>query len=412
MALVIQTYEIVNELMKQVVGQDSVFKTTISESGDVTVTTEPLDFTGLVSVGRDWLVNGGNENVMYNALYDIIGDYIIQDRILPRINDFMITENPMYGQAVEKVYYEPIEARDNPAYKDTYNSETDDPFQITMVKIAVKIFSRFTTWEVPFTINPRETIMSAFTSDSTMTRFISGIWQCAENSMTAKLDACANMARIAWIGHKLLYAKSEDAEGVHVVHLLTEYKEWEGAPATASSLTTQSARQDTDFLAWASQRMSIIYHQMSPMNQVFNTQQYKRFTPDSDKIFVMLANFASDLEFRLYSSTFHDTYMKLPTFHELPYWQGLGQSGDWDDISSINATIEDLTSDNMTATAPVQQSNIVAVIADRDAMGTTIYNRHTTSHYNGHAEYTNYWMKANIGMFADMSEQGVVFCLD
>ena len=57
-------------------------------------------------------------------------------------------------------------------------------------------------------------------------------------------------------------------------------------------------------------------------------------------------------------------------------------------------------------------ANIVACIYDRDAMGVTIDKRRTKSIYNPKDEYTNYFMKAEMGFYNDLSENGVVFYLE
>ena len=52
------------------------------------------------------------------------------------------------------------------------------------------------------------------------------------------------------------------------------------------------------------------------------------------------------------------------------------------------------------------------MIYDYEAMGVTLNERRSTSERNNHDEYTNYYNKANIGYFNDMSENGIVFYLE
>ena len=109
------------------------------------------------------------------------------------------------------------------------------------------------------------------------------------------------------------------------------------------------------------------------------------------------------METYLQSDTFHDEIVKLPQYSELPYWQGTGTKYDTNDCMSINIT----TSSGKVVNA----SGIIGIIADEDALGITIWNERTTSAYNGHGEYTNYYKKADIGLWNDLSENAIVFQL-
>ena len=57
----------------------------------------------------------------------------------------------------------------------------------------------------------------------------------------------------------------------------------------------------------------------------------------------------------------------------------------------------------------VEQSGILCVAWDRDAVGVYNYDRRTTTKYNGKAEFYNYWHKVDCGYFADKNENFVVF---
>ena len=62
-------------------------------------------------------------------------------------------------------------------------------------------------------------------------------------------------------------------------------------------------------------------------------------------------------------------------------------------------------------TVTVNQTGVIAVAYDFEALGVTMKERRTTTERNNKDEYTNYYNKANIGYFNDMSENGIVFYL-
>ena len=91
-------------------------------------------------------------------------------------------------------------------------------------------------------------------------------------------------------------------------------------------------------------------------------------------------------------------------YHSIAYSQGAGDSFDFDDTSAINIKLDEQNT--------ISKKGIIGVIYDYEAMGVTLNERRNTSERNNHDEYTNYYNKANIGYFNDMSENGIVFYLE
>ena len=87
----------------------------------------------------------------------------------------------------------------------------------------------------------------------------------------------------------------------------------------------------------------------------------------------------------------------------MAFWKGTDAKYDKNDCMTINIT--------NTGGKVVNASGIIGIIADEDAMWITIWNERTTSEYNGHGEYTNYFKKADIGLWNDLSENAIVFQL-
>jgi hypothetical protein len=118
---------------------------------------------------------------------------------------------------------------------------------------------------------------------------------------------------------------------------------------------------------------------------------------------VMHADFSSNAKGYLYSSTFHEEYVKLPKADEVPYWQGSGDDYDIEDTTAINVK---LPSDN---SKTVEADGILCALFDEEALGVLNFERYTTSNYNGKAEFTNYWHKQKVCQFLDLNENIVVF---
>lgn len=138
------------------------------------------------------------------------------------------------------------------------------------------------------------------------------------------------------------------------------------------------------------------------MSILFNDEGYKRHTPTADLVVNVLQDFDSALVSYLESDTYHNEMVKIAnTYSTLPYWQGTGTSYGFEDTSKINIKLD--------GTTTIEQTGVIAVMYDRDAMGVTITKRNGTTERNNHDEYTNYYNKATYGYFNDMSENGIVF---
>ena len=174
---------------------------------------------------------------------------------------------------------------------------------------------------------------------------------------------------------------------------------------TNHTLTVASALIDPDFLRYSSMMINLVSNRMAVLSRTFNDGSIDRFTSRDMQIINILADFNSRFTSYLQADTFHKELVALPNFKAVPYWQGSGTNWSFADVSSIK--VQPANSE-----LPIQMANIVACIYDRDAMGVTIDKRRTKSIYNPKDEYTNYFMKAEMGFYNDLSENGVVFYLE
>lgn len=247
------------------------------------------------------------------------------------------------------------------------------------------------TWEIDVTI-PDFMFKTAFTSAQGVATLIDAIFVTMDSYMEVALENNKNLTRATFIANKLHNAKPC---GKH--NLLVEYN-----TLTDNSLTVASCLRDIGFLKWASQQINLWASRMKRMSVLFNDENYKRHTPTSDLVVNVLQDFDSALVSYLESDTYHNEMVKIAnTYSTLPYWQGTGTNYSFNDTSKIHIKLDDTTT--------IEQSGIIAVMYDRDAMGVTITKRNGTTERNNHDEYTNYYNKATYGYFNDMSENGIVF---
>ena len=216
-----------------------------------------------------------------------------------------------------------------------------------------------------------------------------------QNSMTIKIDQLTESAINNMIANTI-----KDNNANRKVNLLSRYNTSYG-----KSLTAAAAIYDPDFLRYAAYVMKLYAERLQRISTLFNIGGKERFTPRERMHIILLSEFAAGAETYLYSTTFHDQFVKLPAAETVPYWQGSGTDYAFTSTSKINI-VPNTGSQSETA---VEQSGIIGVMFDRDTLGVCNLDRRVTSNWNGRAEFYNNWYKFDAGYFNDSNENFITF---
>ena len=378
MSKVEQIYTLVNETAKESMGEKAI---------------AVKDVSSLIALGDSVLSSASDTENFLNTLVDRIARTVFSVRRYETDTEGMVRHPFEFGCIVQKIYVDMPEAKQNNSWE--IGKEGYAPVFAPVIKPTAKqkLFKGITTWEVDVTI-PDYMLRTAFLNETSMATFIDAIFTAMDNMITLALENNANLTRASFIARKLKGGKPCGA-----INLLHEYN-----TLTSASLTVESAMMNAEFLAWASRAINLWVKRMSKMSVLFNEEGYKRHTP-KDKIVVnLLQDFTSACDTFLGANTFHDELVKLPMYDSVAYWQGAGESFDFNDTSAIKVKIDESNT--------IEKKGIIGIVYDYEAMGVTLNERRSTSERNNHDEYTNYYNKANIGYFNDMSENGIVFYLE
>ena len=378
MSKVEQIYTLVNETAKESMGEKAI---------------AVKDVSSLIALGDSVLSSASDTENFLNTLVDRIARTVFSVRRYETDTEGMVRHPFEFGCIVQKIYVDMPEAKQNNSWE--IGKEGYTPVFAPVIKPTAKqkLFKGITTWEVDVTI-PDYMLRTAFLNETSMATFIDAIFTAMDNMITLALENNANLTRASFIARKLKGGKPCGA-----INLLHEYN-----TLTSASLTVEGAMMNAEFLAWASRAINLWVKRMSKMSVLFNEEGYKRHTP-KDKIVVnLLQDFTSACDTFLGANTFHDELVKLPMYDSVAYWQGAGESFDFNDTSAIKVKIDESNT--------IEKKGIIGIVYDYEAMGVTLNERRSTSERNNHDEYTNYYNKANIGSFNDMSENGIVFYLE
>ena len=368
-----QIYEVVNSIAEQALGLTEL---------------TPTD-TSFVSVGNEVLKSDTNKDAWYNVLIDRIGRTVMSMRAYTANGAELKREPIEWGVVMQKLSIPLPKAKNNDSWNGQ-GTESKNPFEKFVLEPKQKLFYSISTWEVDATI-PDVQLKTAFTSPEAMGAFIDGIFTAVYNSLELSYENTANLCRANFIGRK---SKSSNTNAY--INLLDRYN-----TETNAGLTVDKCMYDVNFLKYCAMVISLYTTRLATMSTLFNDEDLERHTPKDLQVVNVLADFASRMNVYLQSDTFHNELTKLPNYTEVPYWQGSGADYGFESTSKVNVNYDGETD--------VEVNGIVALVYDRDAMGVTVDNKRSKSIYNPREEYTNYFYKADMGYYNDMSENGIVF---
>ena len=371
-----QIYEFVNALTQQVTGKSDL----VAE-----------DLSNIVDVGKEIFDATSVDNYV-KTLVDRIAKVVFVNRPYSGKTPKILMDAWDYGAVVEKISADLPQATENESYELQHGKDYS-PNVFYKPSISAKFFNNRVTFEIDMSFTELQ-IKSSFSSATEINSFISMIVNAVEKSFTVKIDGLIMRTINAMIAETL----HADTNGIKAVNLLAEYNSKFGATLTADKAITNG-----DFIRYASMVMALYADRMARISTLFNIGGKDRFTPADKLLVVMLSDFKAAANSYLQSDTFHNEFTALPNAETVPYWQGTGENFSFASTSKIHVK---LASDN---TKEIEQSGILAVMFDREALGVANLNKRVTTNYNAKAEfYTNFY-KLDCGTFNDLNENFVVF---
>lgn len=373
-----QVYEIVNSLSQQYLGAEAVTETELTNVVDIG--NSVMDLNHLDHYVRD--------------LIDHIGKVVFVNRAYRGKTPSLVMDGWEYGAVLEKITFDEYpEAQENDSWN-LQDGQSYDPNIFYKPSVSAKFFQKRNTFDIPMSFAQRQ-IKSAFSSATQLNAFFSMIETVIQNSMTIKMDQLSEAAI-----NNMIAVTLKDNNANRAVNLLTRYN-----TATGKSLTATAAITDPDFLRYASYIMKLYSERIQRLSKLFNVGGKERFTSSDRLHMILLSEFAAGAEAYLYSDTFHDQFVHLAKAESVPYWQGSGTDYAFGSTSKIHI----IPNTGANTESAVEQSGILGVMFDRDAVGVANLDRRVTSNWNGRAEFYNNWYKFDAGYFNDPNENFIVF---
>lgn len=358
------------------------------------------DLSNIVDIGRtitsstDW---GDNFDKYVGKIIDKVGRSIFWDRTYSGDDLGLLRESWEYGSILEKIRVEVGDFVENPVWQLTDGSLPDfsDLFDFdSPAEVAAKYFNSKTTFALEICIT-REQAESAFRSAADMARFVGAIENRIRTKMEISKEALAYRCEA-----NLIIEKVKAGNGVR--NLLLQYIQQSGD----STITEENCLASEAFLRYAVQVIRIDKALIRKANGLFNVDHYTTFTPgDRLKVFA-LADFAAALEAVLRSNTYHDEFVTLDGYREVPYWQAIG-TGD----RATRAQIKAIPASEAGELSPTTytQKDILFVMQDRDAAMICCEAQPVDSLYNPKARFYKYFYRHDASYYNDTAENAIIY---
>ena len=383
-----QAYALVAELHEQATGQKTV---------------APVDLTSFISVAQTTLA-AGYEPVL-NAISQVIGRTLVAVRPYARKFAGLEVSNEKWGGIVRKLSFIDADPIANPSFE-LADGVSYDPFVVRKPKVIETRFVGSVVYQDCVTIF-RNQLDLAFTGPEELARFMSGLMLAISNKREQWLEELSRSALCNFIG-----AKAIVDSGAGMIHLLTEYNTVTGA---SPAFTAQTIRQPANwgpFVRWAYGRISELSNKMTERSVLFQAPitgaEIARHTPVEDQKIYVLDEILGSMKAEVLSTTYNPGFLSLADVEGVGYWQDI-QNPD-----EIQVTPEYMDASGMAVDGTAQTlTDIIGVMFDRDAIGYNIYqDTLDASPFNPKGQYYNLFANVRVRYQNDLTEKGLVLCLD
>lgn len=376
------------------------------------------DLSNVVDVGAkitsstEW---GNNFDKYVGKIIDKVGRVIFRDRVYSGDSLGLRREEFEYGSVLEKIRVEVGDFKLNSKWRMTAGGVLPDGTSVAAktdyshlfdfdepAEVEALYFNILDTFKLTICM-PKDQMEGAFRNAGEMQRFFGMITNRIMTKFEVALEALDEAAEANFIGAKIHYNSN-------VVNLLKVYN-----TEQSKSLTAAAALEDADFLRWCVRRIKTDKKLMAKFSGKYNQDHYGTFTPaDRLKVFA-LTDFATAMETVLKSNTYHDAFVAIDGYKEVPYWQS-SSSDDFASRSGINATVVTkmsglgkVTSNDV---ADVNVTGIVFVMQDIDAVMTGSKQMDVDSLYNPDGRFWKYFYGHDMKFYNDLSENGIIYVIN
>ena len=372
-----EVYAIVNDIHAMMTGSDEV---------------AVVDTQSFIDFGNTILSSSDHTETFLNAyLLRVANTYDTFRPYNGKLKDLVLTGSE-WGAIVQKIDAEVPDFVSDETFE-LEDGQSVDQYVVRKPTGRQKLFIKRSTYSNYVTIS-KKLLKGAFLSEGAFLQWANMVAGKMRNKIEFATEGLVRMAIASYIAN---------ASETQFVHLLTDYNAESGRTESGTELTDGEALLDKDFLAYAAGTMELFSKRLRDLSVSYNAEEAERHTPTGEQRFLVYDLFQSRLQHVVQYQAYHKELVSLGEFIEVPYWQGESAR------DTIIVTVDD--GDGGTETKTV--SKIMGFIFDKFSLGAHRSEEETlTTPVNARGRYYNTFHFAEQLWFNDLSENGVVFCLD
>ena len=326
-----------------------------------------IDYNTVITSAQQW--SDAQKDAFVGALSaNYMADIYTDSAYVDRYNDIFYEDSETFGAITRVIDVEIPDTIKSSAWE-TFVSGTTTIGQHTVYLPAVneQMYINSTSWAVPLLISGNQ-YRSAFTSESAMREFDNYLRLSAQNSVSIHRAEMNAMNRNNWILSKVNLMNQAGKK--HLVNLVQEYCDY----TNTASMSVSTYLNTPACLRHAVKTLKKYKSLMMMPTTLFtsNATTNGKFCPENRFVMQVLSDFEGMLESEVYSSAYHNEFVKLPLYRDCPSWQGLRKSGNTLDFASLSTVTGVVSGTDSTQSA----EGIVGFMCDKYAiMHTNILNR-------------------------------------
>ena len=316
--------------------------------------------------------------------------------------------NIKYGNHVRKLTAVDSEWEDDDRLELTDGASVDQ-YEVKKPKVLQTNFYGANVYQRHMTIY-RDQLDQAFSGADEFASFLSMMMTNASDQIEQAHETTARMTLINFIAGKISASNG-------VVHLLTEYNKMLGLDGTAGKekLTAQDIMKPDNFVPfvkWMYARIKTMSDMLRERSQLYHINvtdnEVSRHTPYDRQRLYMYTQFMNDVDASVLSGVFNDSYLQMQSHESVGFWQSIQSP------QTINVTPSVMGADgSVTKQAAVNNSNVIGVLFDEEALGYTVVNEWSqATPFNARGGYYNQYWHFTDRYYNDFTENGIVFVLD
>lgn len=378
-----QIYSILNDINAQMFGSDAL---------------AVKDLSGLISMGTNIIGNAVSTDKFLNVLVDRIGKTIIRRLDLQLDFPSLYMDSFQFGAVLQKINVAPIQAVSSNDWEVGSAGFTPSLLDIHKPTVSVKYFDGIDTASFIVTI-PFDLMDSAFASEAGVSQFFDAIIQALNDSLVVSLNNMSRTAVCNFVAEKIKASNG-------VINLLTDYN---GAH-TGATLTQAEAIESPTFLRYASAQIKKYLDLMKNPSVLYNADGNVRATARDNMHILCQSEFAINSQVYLESDTYWKDLLSLPGYTSVSYWNGNHTaSGDNDFVTNSTINVIPSSEEGQATPTAVNQSGVIMVLADRQAIAVGINKRRSATFTNPIDAYTNIKEEFSTQWINDLGENGIIF---